>query len=106
MGLTNLKQLSLSHSPVRNISNDAFRDNKAIGILSLESLKITGFPKAIKSISSLKFLDLTNNTIECTCSAMGWLKGWSGINYTYVCGECQNNKIQINEFIQKELEKC
>ncbi|XP_069131785.1 leucine-rich repeat-containing G-protein coupled receptor 4-like [Argopecten irradians] len=106
-GLQKLQELSFDHSPLTDISVDAFNDTHLLRNLNLDFTKLPGFPRAIERLPALMTVSLQNITIECSCAELGWMKNWVGLKqFLGGDGECNNIHMNLFEYIHSNLSKC
>ncbi|PIO56722.1 leucine Rich repeat-containing domain protein, partial [Teladorsagia circumcincta] len=64
VGLTSLKSLTLSHSPLHSIAPFAFLPLKSLKTLDLEATNITAIPLAVTQNCGLTHLNVANNILH------------------------------------------
>ena len=104
--MSSLYRLDLSNNPITKVSDSAFKGLTRLGYLFLKNTTLTTIPKAIKNNPDLNTLDMSNSPVECTCTGLGWMKGWNGKKHVGIIGNCGNQNKSIANFIAKEIPKC
>ncbi|XP_060070775.1 leucine-rich repeat-containing protein 1-like [Ylistrum balloti] len=106
-GLQKLRELSLDKTPLANISMDAFNDTYSLQYLNIDFTKLPGFPRAIERLPALRAVGLDNIPIECSCSELGWMKHWIGLQqFLDGGGQCHNIHKYFTDYIREDIPKC
>ncbi|XP_033761062.1 leucine-rich repeat protein soc-2 homolog [Pecten maximus] len=113
--LTNLETLNLNDNPLQYISDNAFKMSKKLSRVELCNTELKAVPCAIKNLPLRDMnitIDLTGNTIECTCS-LQWLYQWGSRDvasnrnqHLSILGKCLTIESTIQEYFDKTLKDC
>ncbi|XP_052791376.1 probable serine/threonine-protein kinase DDB_G0278509 [Mya arenaria] len=103
---TSLIWLELNSNGILKISDDAFQNNINLDEINLSANNLTKIPSSVKTLSELKYLDLSFNDIKCTCSNFHLLKGWTVSNDLSLSGYCNQEKSSLELYINDRLPYC
>nr|AIL02132.1 leucine-rich repeat protein 4 [Azumapecten farreri] len=113
--LTNLETLNLNYNPLQYISNHAFQKSIKLSRVEFRNTSLTNVPCAIKNLclGTMNItVDLTGNTIECTCS-LQWLYKWGSHDessnrnqHLSILGKCLTIDSTIQDYYDKTLKDC
>lgn len=105
-GLSKLEYVSISNTPLRSVSLDAFHTLTSLQYIALDNTALTTVPRAVEN-AKFDIISLSGNKLVCTCESMGWMKNWSRANSTGINGECSNlGNMQVWQYVRQEVPKC
>lgn len=105
-GMTSLLTLDLSGNPIWNISDKAFRKNKALKFLYFGNTRLQRIPRSIQNLKSPQYRDLSGCPVLCSCDNLGWIKNWSRPENFQITGKCYNVKMNLMDYLKNEIPKC
>ncbi|XP_041361992.1 leucine-rich repeat LGI family member 3-like [Gigantopelta aegis] len=94
----NLTYLNMDDNDIDYISPTAFDGMKNLESLRLENNRLVHIPTTIGNLTSLNFLYLEGNRLECTCQTL-WFLQWRQSNLkAHISGRCSLLGIELADF--------
>ena len=99
----NIRTLKLNDNPIRLISSNAFTRNSLLSKIELKNVKLVQIPEALMKMGSLDLVDFSGSPINCTCSAMSYLRKWD-VRSLFIAGECYNGHgSRIYDYVKYDI---
>lgn len=108
-GMSWLKELILMGNPLKNVSANAYADLSGVSLLNLENCLLSSIPRSVQQMPSLRSLKMMGNSIECSCTNLGWVETWRANQglISRVEGTCSNNDtLTIQNYIDGDGRSC
>jgi hypothetical protein len=109
--MSNLTELVLTGNPITdtNVSSNAFADLTSVTMLDLQACLLTTIPRSVQQMRALHTLRMTGNSVECSCTSLGWVESWRA-NQGFIArveGECANDATDtIQHYIDTDGRHC
>ena len=102
--LSQLKELDLYDNPLAYISPNAFQHNLLLYNIDFDFTKLTRLPIALVGLPNLHSISISSEPIECSCSAMAYLKSWN-VTTINLMGSCSTGN-DLKTYLINALPKC
>ena len=95
-----LTKIRLDGNPIEYISTTAFQNLPQLHNLYLNGTCLTKFPQSVPTLTSLKYLKLPSDQIECICDTLGYLRTWHVQRGLNIDGTCEASNDRIFDYIR------
>ena len=105
--LLNLVSVSFRGNPLRYISLSSFRGLNSLQKLDFSYTQLTVKPTTIQNQTSLREIDFTEVSVDCTCDLV-WVKRWMELPNVNVVfrGRCETIDSMLQTYIIKRIPLC
>ena len=105
--LPNLVSVSFRGNPLKYISLSSFRGLNSLQKLDFSFTQLTVIPTAIQNLTSLREIDFTEVSVDCTCDLV-WIKRWMELPNVNVVfrGRCETIDSMLQTYIIKRIPLC
>ena len=104
VSLHNLTRLDLGNNPLVYISPSAFAHTPFLDYLYMIFTKLDQIPKAVLGLNNLSNILLNGTPINCSCTAMHYLKPWN-VTKVKMVATCSSG-MSVKTYLTTQLPKC
>ena len=104
LNLQNLTRLNLNDNPLAYISPSAFAHTPFLNYINMIVTKLDQIPKAVIGLKHLRNILLNGKPINCSCTAMNYLKPWN-VTRSNMVATCSSGT-SVKAYLTTQLPKC